>query len=74
LTIDTRVVDEARVSAAVKRAHIARLKRRLSPKKAARMRHSTILLSGARERACAIACDHDVVRAVVVLAVENSSK
>ena len=69
---ETRVVDEARVRAAVKRVHMARLNRRLSPKNAARMRYSTILLSGERERACAIAWDHDVVRAVVVLSKMSS--
>ena len=67
LMMETRVVDEARVRAAVNRVHMARLKRRFRPKKVARMRYSTILLSGESDRACAMACDHDVVRAVVVL-------
>jgi hypothetical protein len=67
LIMDTRVVDEARVSAVVNRLHMAILKRRLRPKNAARIRYSTILLSGERDRTSAIVCDHDVVRAVVVL-------
>ena len=67
LMMETRVVDEARVRAAVNRVHMARLKRRFRPKKIARMRYSTISLSGESERACAMARDHDVVRAVVVL-------
>jgi hypothetical protein len=67
LMMETRVVDEARVRAAVNRVHMARLKRRFRPKKVARMRYSTTWLSGESERACAMACDHDVVRAVVVL-------
>ena len=49
-TMLTRVVDEARVKAAVKRAHIATLKSRLHPKKKARVRNSKNLLSGARLR------------------------
>jgi hypothetical protein len=70
LMMETRVVDEARVRAAVNRVHMARLKRRFRPKKIARMRYSTISLSGESERACAMARDHDVVRAVVVLDVQ----
>lgn len=66
--METRVVEEARVSAAVKRLHMAMLKRRLRPKKAARMTYSTIVLLGERDKACATACDHEVVREVVVLA------
>ena len=69
---DTRVVEEPRVRAAVKSVHMARLKRRFNPKNAARIAYSTILLSEARERACAMACDHDVVRAVVVLGGETA--
>jgi hypothetical protein len=65
--METRVVDEARVRAAVNRVHMARLKRRFRPKKAARMRYSTTSLSGESVRACAMVCDHDVVRVVVVL-------
>ena len=64
---ETRVVDEARVRAAVKRVHMARLKSRLRPKKAARMAYSTSLLSGSKERVWAMAWDQDVVREVVVL-------
>lgn len=67
LMMETRVVEEARVSAAVKKLHMAMLKTRLRPKNAARMTYSTTALSGERDRACAMACDHDVVREVVVL-------
>ena len=63
----TRVVLEARVRAAVKRVHMARLKSRLRPKKAARMANSTTLFEGERERRREMDCDQEVVRAVVVL-------
>lgn len=39
----TRVAEKARVRAAVKSDHMARLKRRLRPKKAARRRYSIML-------------------------------
>jgi hypothetical protein len=41
LIIDTRVVDEARVRAFVKRNHIRALKARFMEKKKARIRYST---------------------------------
>ena len=63
----TRVVEEARVRAAVKRVHMARLKRRLRPKKEARMANSTKRLVGERERREEMACAQVVVRDVVVL-------
>ncbi|KAL9097662.1 MAG: hypothetical protein Q9163_006313, partial [Psora crenata] len=45
LTSDTRVVDVARVSAAVKSAHMSALKPRLSAKKTARTTSSSALLA-----------------------------
>ena len=63
----TRVVEDARVSAMVKRAHIAALKRRFRPKKVARTRNSMGLLVGERCRRVERAWDQVEVRAVVVL-------
>ena len=63
----TRVVEEARVKAAVKKAHMATLKSKLQPKKKARVRYSKNLLSGARLRTRARAAAMSVVNWVVVL-------
>lgn len=65
--IDTLVVDEARVSAAVKSAHIRALKARLRRKKRLRMRNSMGRLGVERWKAWAREVDQEVVRAVVVL-------
>lgn len=67
--IDTLVVDEARVSAAVNKVHITALKARLSRKKMARMRNSIGRLGLERWKESAREVDHEVVRAVVVLSV-----
>ena len=65
--IETRVVDEARVNAAVKSVHMRMLKAMLRPKKKERSRKLISTLSGEREREAERAWDQDVVRAVVVL-------
>ena len=63
----TRVVESARVNAAVKRAHIAALKRRFMPKKKPLTPTSTALLEDDREKRVAMWEDRVDVRAVVVL-------
>ena len=63
----TRVVESARVNAAVKRAHMAALKRRFMLKKKARTPRSMSLLSGGKEKRVAMWEDRVDVRAVVVL-------
>lgn len=63
----TRVVEDARVRAAVKRVHMQILKTRLRPKKEARIRNSMILLWGARPRLRQMKWDQEEVRRVVVL-------
>ena len=68
--IDTLVVDEARVSAAVNKVHITALKARLSRKKMARMRNSIGRLGLERWKASAREVDQEVVRDVVVLGVK----
>ena len=65
--IDTLVVDVARVSAAVKSAHIRALNPRLRRKKMARMRNSIGRFGVERWTKWAIEVDQAVVRAVVVL-------
>jgi len=66
-TMLTRVVEEPRVRAAVKSAHMAMLKSIFSPKKVALMISSMGLLSGGGERRLAIDAERVDVRAVVVL-------
>lgn len=66
-TIDTRVVLSARVNAAVKSAHMAALKAKLSRKKVTRTRKSTILFAGDRESRRAMCEERVDVREVVVL-------
>lgn len=63
----TLVVLSPRVKAAVKRAHMAALKRRFMPKKKPRTATSTNLLSGERESKVAMCAAREEVRAVVVL-------
>jgi len=63
----TRVVEEPRVSAAVKSAHMATLKSKFMPKKEARRPKSMILLSGAREKREASEAASVEVDCVVVL-------
>jgi hypothetical protein len=63
----TRVVDSARVSAAVKRAHINALNTRLRPKKTPRTRMSTVVLAGERPRKAATEAEREEVSEVVVL-------
>lgn len=61
LIIDTLVVDDARVRAAVKRAHIRALKARLSRKKMARMKNSVGRFGVERWKLWARVMDHWVV-------------
>ena len=65
--METRVVEDARVRALVKRAHIRALKAKFIEKKKARIRNSTNLFEGERERAVDMAAAHEEVRSVVVL-------
>ena len=65
--IDTRVVEEARVRAAVKSAHMRALKARLRRKKTARNRYSMGRFGVDRCRKWAKEVEIEVVRAVVVL-------
>jgi len=64
--IETRVVEEPRVRAVVKSAHISALKARLRPKKDARIRNSTTLLVLLSPKAVEIALAQLVVSSVVV--------
>ena len=63
----TRVVEEARVRAAVNSVHIRMLKAMLRPKKRERRARLMRVLSGERERKAERAWDQVVVREVVVL-------
>ena len=65
----TRTVEDASVSARVKRPHMIALKSRFKPKKAARSAYSKNLLEGERPNVEARACDQEVVSSVVVLGV-----
>lgn len=64
--METRVVDEARVSAAVKSAHMSALKARLSEKQMARIKKSMNRFEAERPIAVAMALDHEDVSSVVV--------
>ena len=64
---ETRVVEEARVKAIVKRVHIRALKPRFIKKKKARSRNMTGLLSAARPKAVEIEDAQEEVKDVVVL-------
>ncbi len=71
-TILTRVVLSARVSAAVKSAHIAALNARFRRKNVPLTRNSMILLEGERERNVAMWEERVDVNAVVVLSAQVS--
>lgn len=64
--IETRVVEDPRVKAAVNSVHMRMLKAMLRPKKRARRRKFTYGLVGERERMVERDWDQEVVREVVV--------
>lgn len=67
--IETRVVEDPRVKAAVNSVHMRMLKAMLRPKKRARRRKFTYGLVGERERMVERDWDQEVVREVVVLGI-----